>query len=109
MYRSGLTAARKTTLGTIAALTFVGALAIPHSAQAWWHRGWGWGPAIIVAPPLFYAPPVYAAPPLAYYSRPAGQACYAGPYVCPLDPPGPQGARCSCPTNGNHRAGGHIG
>ena len=35
---------------------------------------------------------------------PAGQACYAGPYVCPLEAPSPVGAPCSCPTNNQTRS-----
>ena len=85
--------------------------ALPQTAHAWRH--WGWGPGIYlgIAPPIILGPPVYyAAPPYygSHYARPAGEACYAGPYVCPLDQPGPLGAPCSCPTNGG-RAGGRIG
>ena len=92
---------------TLAAL--VAAFVAPSPAQAWYRHGWGWGwgPPIVVVP---YAPPpvYYGAPPVAYYSRPAGQACYAGPYVCPLDQAGPVGAQCSCPTNGKTRSWGQI-
>ena len=89
-------------------LVAVAVMALPGTAQAWRHWGW-WGPGIIVAVP----PPVYYGPPPGYYYAPpppraAGQACYAGAYVCPLDEPGPLGAPCSCPTN-NGRAGGRIG
>jgi hypothetical protein len=88
-----------------------GIVAAPAPAHAWRH--WGWGPGIVVGipPPVVVAPPgYYYAPPPAYYYAPppAGQACYAGPYVCPLDQPGPFGAPCSCPTN-TGRAGGRIG
>jgi hypothetical protein len=97
-----------------------GAAMAPGAAYAWGHGGWGWrggvffgfappvyvGPPMIYAgPPVVYPPPVYAPPP--YAPAPAGQACYAGAYVCPLDQPGPIGARCSCPTN-TGRAGGQI-
>ena len=93
-----------------AAIAIVTLAALPSPAHAWRHWGWGWGPGIIIAPPVFIAPPpVYYAPPPSYYApRAAGEACYAGPYVCPLERPGPQGAPCSCPTN-NGRAGGRIG
>jgi hypothetical protein len=78
-------------------------VAAPMPALAWRH--WGWGPGVVIGIP----PPVVVAPPGYYYAPPpAGQACYAGPYVCPLDQPGPIGAACSCPTN-TGRAGGRIG
>ena len=96
-------------LRSVTATMLVGALLVPGPAQAWWHRGgYFFGPPIIVGPPIYIGPPVYAAPP-PYYSGPAGQACYAGPYICPLDQPGPRGAPCSCPTNQNSRAGGRVG
>ena len=81
-------------------------IAMPGTAHAWRHGGWGSGVFIGIAPPLYYGPPgyYYAPPP----PPPAGEACYAGPYVCPLDQPGPMGAPCSCPTN-HGRAGGRIG
>jgi hypothetical protein len=89
----------------------VAVLALPGHAHAW--RVWGWGPGIYVGipAPIVVAPPVYYGPPVAYYPPPpprAGQACYAGAYVCPLDQPGPMGAPCSCPAN-NGRVGGRIG
>ena len=83
-------------------------LGLATPAQAWWARGgYGWyGPGVVVVPPpvVMVAPPpvYYAPPPLAY-----GQACYAGPYVCPLQAPGPVGAGCSCPINCG-RAGGVV-
>ena len=90
---------------TVAAM--FAAFAAPSQAQAWWRGGWGWGPPVVIVP--YVAPPVYyAAPPVAYYSRPSGQACYAGPYVCPLDQAGPVGSPCSCPTNGNTRSRGQV-
>lgn len=94
-----------------AALAIV--LAVPSAANAWWRGGWGIGIGIAPVVPV-YPPPVYYYPPPAYYPppvytpAPAGQACYAGPYVCPLDRPSPVGAPCSCPTN-NGRAGGQVG
>lgn len=85
-------------------------VAVPAPAFAWRHGGWGPGVFIGIVPPVVVAPPgYYYAPPAYYYApQPAGQACYAGPYVCPLDQPGPMGAPCSCPTN-TGRAGGRIG
>ena len=66
-----------------------------------------------VAPPIVIAPPVLVGPPIGYYGPPgyypppvyaapaAGQGCYAGPYVCPLDTPAGVGAPCSCPAKGS--------
>jgi hypothetical protein len=84
------------------------ALVASTPAHAWYHGGWGWRggiyiapPPVFVGPPVVYASPpiVYAPPPPVYYSAPAGQACYAGAYVCPLERATPVGAGCSCPTN----------
>ena len=89
------------------AITLSLALAIPNPAQAWWNRGWGWHGGVVfgvVPPPIYLGPPIYYAPPPVYYApRPAAQTCYAGPYICPLNAPGPYGGNCSCPTN-NGRA-----
>jgi len=84
------------------------ATVFPGPAYAWRHGGW-WGPRVVIGVPL----PYYYGPAPGYYYAPsypyaAGQACYAGAYVCPLDQPGPQGAPCSCPTN-NGRVGGRVG
>jgi hypothetical protein len=98
------------------AATLCGAVMAPGAAYAWGHRGWGWGggvffgfaPPVYIGPPVIYAgPPVYYPPPPVYAPAPAGQTCYAGPYVCPLDYPGPAGAPCTCPAN-NGRVGGLI-
>lgn len=53
--------------------------------------------------------PETAAPP----ARPPGGAapgrtCFANTRICPLDPPGTPGQRCSCPANGS-RVFGHVG
>eukprot|EP01037_Dinobryon_pediforme_P005336 gene5336-5389_t len=82
----------------------LGIIAAPHPAQAYWRGHFGfYGPGIIVGPPVIYAPPppvYYAPPPPVYYApAPAGQTCYAGPYICPLDRPTPAGGGCSCPAN----------
>src|SRR5579862_2518669 len=82
----------------LAALAF--AAAAPTPAKAWWRGGvyFGIAPAPyyygppVVYPPIAYPPLAYAAPPVIYAppgtypgSPPlAGQACYAGAYVCPL-------------------------
>ena len=97
---------RKFLLGTAIVVFAVGAILVPHQAEAWWRGGGGgfyYGPPVFVGPPVIYVPgPVYGpapvyAPPQQY--APAGQACYAGAYVCPLDRPTQSGAPCSCPTN----------
>lgn len=76
-------------------------------------------------PPPYYPPPVYYAPPPVYYPPPppvvysppqtyapppvaAGQSCYAGPYVCPMDRPVPSGASCYCLGNGGQRIPGRA-
>jgi uncharacterized membrane protein len=93
-------------------------LVTPRPALAWRHGGWGPGIVIGIPPPVMAPPGYYDGPPAGYYDgpppgyysvpQPLGQACYAGPYVCPLDEPGPLGAPCSCPTE-RGRAGGRIG
>jgi hypothetical protein len=102
----------------LAAVALAAVVSIPSAAHAWWRGGWGIGfgfapfyypPPVYVAPPVYYPPPA-AYPPAAYPQQgPAGPACYAGPYVCPLDKAAPQGSPCSCPTNNNGRAGGQVG
>jgi len=66
-------------------------------------------------PPVYYAPPpVFYAPPQIYVPGPAvartgpGQACYAGPYVCPMDRPVAPGAGCFCLGNGGQRVPGRA-
>ena len=99
----------------LAALGLALAMAVPSAAHAWWRGGgigfgFGFMPfAPFYGPPAYYYPPPVYYPPSTYYTPPsAGQACYAGAYVCPLDVPAPQGAPCSCPTN-TGRAGGRVG
>ena len=71
-------------------------------------------------PPAYYPPTVYpaypgyaapypVAPPAYVAPRPAGQACYAGAYVCPMDRPVAAGDACSCPAQGGQRAWGRVG
>lgn len=93
----------------VAATMLAGMLA-PEPAHAWWHRH-GWGGGVFIGPPIVVGPPVYYGPPPGYYYAPAprtyaqaGEACYAGAYVCPLDQPTPAGAPCSCPTNTQARS-----
>ncbi len=86
------------------------------------------GPGFYPAP-YYYPPPVYYAPPPAYYAPPpvvyappqqsyspapnqtaagAGQACYAGPYTCPMDRPVASGGSCYCLGNGGERVAGRA-
>jgi hypothetical protein len=107
----------------LAAAILCGAVMAPGAANAWGWRGGGWGwhggvyfgfpgpiyvgpPVVYAGPPVVYAPgpPAYAAP----YAAPAYAAatsCDAGPYICPLENPGPAGAPCTCPTNTGRVAG----
>ena len=101
------------------AVGLCGAVMAPGTAHAWGRGGWGCcggGIYFGFAPPVYVGPPVvYVGPPVAYapgpvYAAPgpggpAGPACYAGAYVCPLDNPGPTGAACTCPTNNGRVAG----
>jgi hypothetical protein len=70
-------------------------------------------PVYYPPPPAYYAPPpVVYAPPQAYTpaptTEPSGQACYAGPYVCPMDRPVAPGGSCYCPGNGGQRVWGRA-
>ena len=77
-------------------------------------------------PPVYYAPPppVYYTPPQSYAPAPdlaparigranagqagAGQACYAGAYVCPMDRPVASGGSCYCAGNGGQKVWGRA-
>lgn len=87
----------------------IAAFVLPGTAFAWRHGGWGWG-GVFIGPPILLAPAVPVYDPYYRYAPPppAGEACYAGAWVCPLDQPGPRGAPCTCPTN-QGRVGGRIG
>lgn len=102
--------------GLLLAGLVAGAL-LPAAAQAHWRGrvffgvGPGWGPPAYYYPPPVYMvpPPVYAPPPAEYAAPPAeaegpppmAQACYAGPWVCPLQRAIPAGNSCACEgTNG---------
>ncbi len=73
-------------------------------------------PVYYAPPPVVYAPPqTYAPPPQAYSPAPqvagpggAGQACYAGPYVCPMDRAKASGGRCFCLGNGGESVWGRT-
>jgi len=95
---------RRFTLPLLAALALAGVVAMPGTANAWWRGGpyVGFGffpPPVVVAPPPVYAP----AP--SYTPAQAGQGCYAGAYVCPLEHATPVGSPCSCPANNGRVAG----
>ncbi|HEY8614019.1 MAG TPA: hypothetical protein VIL69_22390 [Roseomonas sp.] len=62
-------------------------------------------------PPAYYVPPypAYAPPYPSYAPRPAGQTCYAGAYICPLERPLPAGDACACPAQNGRRAWGRVG
>ncbi len=101
---------RMTRLRTAVVLLLIGLgmLAVPGTAQAWWHHGPRWYGGVYIAPPVYVPPPVYAAPPVyaPYYAPPAEYAgpppvagsCSAGPYVCPLASPTNAGQSCACDT-----------
>lgn len=70
-------------------------------------------------PPIYYPPPPgYYPPPSGYYpppptvyapppayapvpGQPAGQSCYAGGHVCPMEHPVTRGSSCYCTINGS--------
>ena len=81
----------------------VTALAAPSAAHAWGSGGVALGfapfPSAYVPLPVYHGlPPVHCGP-AAGQSAPAGQACYAGPSVGPLDNPASPGGARPCPTN----------
>ena len=62
-------------------------------------------------PPVYYTPPQqsYVPPPSVAPTRPgSGQACYAGPYVCPMDRPVAPGGGCYCSGNSGQRVAGRA-
>jgi hypothetical protein len=90
----------------------------PAEARVWvgigipfYGPGW-YPPPYYYPPPAYYPPPppVYAPPPPQAYSQGpgpgGGQACYAGPYVCPINHPVATGAGCYCLGNGGQRVWG---
>lgn len=107
--------ATRSALFRVALLGLAAAALLPATAQAYWRGGVWFGlpgvymappPLYVAPPPVYMAPPVYAAPPYAYapapsYNAPApAQACYAGPWVCPLERPAAVGTSCACAGNG---------
>lgn len=73
----------------------------PFYRHGYRHHGprWGYDPASAYPGP-------YAGSPR---SGRAGQACYAGPYMCQLSQPGRVGESCFCPARGGERAWGQVG
>jgi hypothetical protein len=110
---------------SLLAVLALGIVAVPGSAHAWWHGGWGWHggccgfvvgvvpPPVVIGPPVVVAPPpvVYAPPPTFFAPAPppgafaSAPSCYAGSFVCPLEVASPAGAPCNCPTNTGRIAG----
>lgn len=91
----------------------------PAQARVWigigvpfYGPGWYPAPYYYPPPPAYYPPPVYAPPPQTYSQAPppagGGQACYAGPYVCPMDRPVATGAGCYCLGNGGQKVWGRA-
>jgi hypothetical protein len=94
-----------------------------YGGYGWWGPGvaFGLGLGAIAAAPYYYPPPYYFppyyppppivyAPPQAYSQGPggAGQSCYAGAYVCPMDRPVATGSGCYCLGNNGQRVGGRA-
>jgi hypothetical protein len=98
-------AMRVVSSGLVLAGLLAGAL-LPAPAQAYWrgHVFFGFPPVYVPPPAYYYPPPVYVTPPPVYVAPPAeaggppppAQACYAGPWVCPLQQATPVGNSCAC-------------
>ena len=58
-------------------------------------------------PPVVYSPPQAYAPQLHRHTG-AGQMCYAGAYVCPMDRPVAAGGGCYCLGNGGQHVWGRA-
>jgi hypothetical protein len=101
------------------AVVAAGIVGLPRQADA---AVWvGFGFPLFVPPPVYYPPPPAYYPPPSYYPppyyapppyqppvnynpppqySPSGQACVAGPSVCPMEHPVATGAACYCTTPG---------
>ena len=73
-------------------------------------------PPVYYPSPAYYPPPpYYSAPPVTYASQPpqpaapAGQSCYAGAYVCPMEHAVPTGSACYCLSNNRAHIPGRAG
>jgi len=126
MIRTMLAKSRRSLALAALGAVLLGVLALPNQAQARVFIGLGF--PFYVGPPAYYPPPVYYPPPPAYYPpppgyyppspgyypppayypsppgayapapAPAGQSCYAGGTVCPMERPVPSGSSCYCTT-----------
>jgi hypothetical protein len=89
----------------------IAGVSAPAHARVWIGFGFPlFGPPAYYPPPVYYPPPAYYPPPPAYYPAPypaypppagraiAGQACYAGGTVCPMERPVTPGSGCYCTT-----------
>jgi hypothetical protein len=89
---------------------FIG-LGIPFYGPGFYGPGYYPGP-YYYPPPAYYPPPppVVYAPPQAYAPAHAGagQMCYAGAYVCPMDRPVATGGGCYCLGNGGQHVWGRA-
>ncbi len=124
---------RRLTVAVALFATFAGLAASPAAARVFVGIGIPFGgfypapyyypppPVYYPPPPVVYAPPqTYAPPPQSYAPPPpqvagsdgggdgGGQACYAGPYVCPMDRPVATGGNCYCLGNGGQRVWGRT-
>jgi hypothetical protein len=110
---------RRATVALALCAAFVGLAAGPAHARVFVGVGIGVPfPGFYYPPPVYFPPPpVYFAPPPVVYAPPqtftpapqaAGQACYAGPYVCPMDRPVATGGSCYCLGNGGQRVWGQA-
>jgi hypothetical protein len=125
---------RRVTVAMALCAAFVGLVGTPAQARVFVGIGipfYGPGfyppPIYYPPPPIYYAPPpppTYYVPPQAYSAAPgvaqsgmaqsgmtpsgAGQACYAGSYVCPMDRPVATGGSCYCLGNGGQRVWGRA-
>lgn len=114
---------RRATIALALCAAFIGLTGAPAQARVFVGIGvpfYGPGfyppPIYYPPPPVYYAPPppTYYIPPQAYGAAPgmaqsgAGQACYAGSYVCPMDRPVATGGSCYCPGSGGQRVWGRA-
>lgn len=114
---------RRLTVAMALCAAFVGLAAHPADARVFvgigipfpgFYPGYYPGPYYYPPPPAYYAPPppVVYAPPQSYTPAPqaygSGQACYAGPYACPMDRPAATGGSCYCLDNSGQRVWGRT-
>jgi hypothetical protein len=89
---------------------FIG-VGIPFFGPGFYSPGYYPGP-YYYPPPAYYPPPppVVYTPPQAYAPAHAGagQMCYAGAYVCPMDRPVATGGGCYCLGNGGQHVWGRA-